>query len=434
MSSAEQWLPATWRRLTAAVTMLLHLVSAQTSDSLTLVNVLYHHGDRSPLRAYPTDPYQEKAWAHGFSQLTEVGVQQQYDLGVFLRNRYQHFLNKSYHVHELYVRSLDTDPALSSAYCVLAGLFPRTDGHTGGVTWQPVPVHTTASQQDHLLASPDPWCDVTDDVDEIDQRHQLLENYRELLQTLRNYTGLTEDGIAMVDIMADTLFCEEQHNMTLATWAKDALSLLRHKVLPEMISRRYRSTAQRRQAAGALLLKIIQDMSLSASGQLDGTKMFMYSAHDTNVMALLASMNLFDGRPVPYSTAVLVELHTLNHTHHVNVWLRNASRDGLHQLTLPGCDVDCPLSQFIELTKDTALPGATACSIFNLFPLRQLAIVLAISLSTGFTTLLCLFAVTSCCCPRRRLLPPKRYRKMFSEVVPEQVPMIGSSLGSDCDD
>ncbi len=36
-----------------------------------------------------------------------------------------------------------------------------------------------------------------------------------------------------------------------------------------------------------------------------------------------------------------------------------------------GCDVDCPLSQFIELTKDTALPGATACSIFNLFPLRQ---------------------------------------------------------------
>ena len=63
-----------------------------------------------------------------------------------------------------------------------------------------------------------------------------------------------------------------------------------------------------------------------------------------------------------------------------------------------------------------------------------MAIVLAISLSIGFTTLLCLFAVTSCCCPRRRRLPPKRYRKMFSEVVPEQVPMIGSSLGSDCDD
>ena len=53
-------------------------------------------------------------------------------------------------------------------------------------------------------------------------------------------------------------------------------------------------------------------------------------------MGLLASMNLFDGRPLPYSTAVLVELHKDNHTHYVNIWLRNASRDGLHQLTLPG--------------------------------------------------------------------------------------------------
>ena len=31
---------------------------------------------------------------------------------------------------------------------------------------------------------------------------------QELLHTLRNYTGLTEDDVDMVDIVADTLFCE----------------------------------------------------------------------------------------------------------------------------------------------------------------------------------------------------------------------------------
>ncbi|KAI0216995.1 Prostatic acid phosphatase [Lamellibrachia satsuma] len=435
MSSAEQWLAATWIRVTALAAILLHLVTCQTTDSLTLVNVLYHHGDRSPLRTFPTDPHQESAWPRGFGQLTQIGIQQQYDLGVFLRDRYHAFLNKSYHMHEIYVRSLDTDRALSSAYCVLAGLYPRIDVHapSGGMSWQPVPVHTVALELDYLLASTDPLCVATDGVDEVDQKLQLDDKYRGLIESLRNYTGLTADT-DIVDVLADTLYCEERHNMTLAPWARHALSELREKILPQMLSQRYNSASQKRQAAGALLGKMVQDMSRSAAGQLEGRKMFMYSTHDNTVLGLLASLRQFSGRPAPYSSAVLVELHRVNDTHFVNLWLRNASRDGLHQLTLPGCEADCPMAQFIELTRDSVLPGETGCSLFNLFPVRRLAKVLAVSVLTGFVTLLCLFAMTSFCCPRRRRLPAKRYRKMFSEVVPEQVPMIGSSLGSDCED
>ena len=67
--------------------------------TLEMVNVVYRHGARAPIEFYPNDPHKNE-WPDGAAQLTQNGMRIEYDLGIFLKERYvnnKKFLNKVYH-------------------------------------------------------------------------------------------------------------------------------------------------------------------------------------------------------------------------------------------------------------------------------------------------------------------------------------------------
>ncbi|KAH7718186.1 Histidine acid phosphatase family protein [Aphelenchoides avenae] len=117
------------------------------------------HGHRAPGHSFPTDPYQESYWPLGFAELTAKGMEDQMELGQWMRQRYVDelgLLSKTYDRREVYVRSTDIDRAILSGQCQMVGLY-RGSGQSGrdypeNPAWPTglitVPIHTVPRSQD----------------------------------------------------------------------------------------------------------------------------------------------------------------------------------------------------------------------------------------------------------------------------------------------
>ncbi|GAB6030609.1 hypothetical protein CHUAL_007470 [Chamberlinius hualienensis] len=80
-------------------------------------------------------------------------VEQQYELGEFMRRQYSGFLNASYVWNEVIVNSTNVDRTMMSAACHLAGLYPPAGEEKWNPTmpWQPIPIHTTQLDIDYVI-------------------------------------------------------------------------------------------------------------------------------------------------------------------------------------------------------------------------------------------------------------------------------------------
>lgn len=83
-----------------------------------------------------------------------MGKQQEYKLGVWLRQRYNDsVISNGYNPKNVLVNSSDIDRCLMSAELVLAGLFPPSKEEMWNnlnLKWQPIPVHTIPNEYDNV--------------------------------------------------------------------------------------------------------------------------------------------------------------------------------------------------------------------------------------------------------------------------------------------
>ncbi|GAB1286574.1 Lysosomal acid phosphatase [Apodemus speciosus] len=289
--------------------------------SLRFVTLLYRHGDRSPVKTYPKDPYQEEKWPQGFGQLTKVcpqeGMLQHWELGQALRQRYHGFLNTSYHRQEVYVRSTDFDRTLMSAEANLAGLFPPSEAQhfNPNISWQPIPVHTVPITEDRLLKFPLGPCpryeQLQNETRQTPEYQNMSIQNAQFLDMVANETGLANLTLETIWNVYDTLFCEQTHGLLLPPWASpqtvQRLSQLKDFSFLFLFGI-HEQVQKARLQGGVLLAQILKNLTLMATTS-QFPKLLVYSAHDTTLVALQMALNVYSGKQAPYASCHIFELY-----------------------------------------------------------------------------------------------------------------------------
>uniref|UniRef100_UPI0037E739D1 lysophosphatidic acid phosphatase type 6 n=1 Tax=Semicossyphus pulcher TaxID=241346 RepID=UPI0037E739D1 len=367
---------------------------------LKLVQVLFRHGARTPLKSIPDvmevqwvptlleppahthinyvvtdlhggpkppapveDGYRKNILTGGTfpGQLTTVGMQQLYELGKRLRRRYiedTHFLSSIFSPAEVYVRSTNIVRTIESAKCLVAGLFQQKQK-------DPVPILTSASESEILypnyhgckllkILGSHRWAESS-----------TLPDIAADLQSIQSALGIAAHQQVDFILIRDDMVARETHGLpcppALDTWRNKveqrAVDMICHVFEPSK-----RENLQL--CVGPLLHTLLAniDEKLQGSSSEPDRKLFLYSAHDTTLIPCLMALGVFDMRWPPYAADLTLELHQHRQTNQAFVKVSYIGQDQ----HIPGCSgVYCPLEEFKQVLSAYSLSSELYHSICN---------------------------------------------------------------------
>nr|XP_020443760.1 lysophosphatidic acid phosphatase type 6 [Monopterus albus]XP_020443761.1 lysophosphatidic acid phosphatase type 6 [Monopterus albus]XP_020443762.1 lysophosphatidic acid phosphatase type 6 [Monopterus albus]XP_020443763.1 lysophosphatidic acid phosphatase type 6 [Monopterus albus]XP_020443764.1 lysophosphatidic acid phosphatase type 6 [Monopterus albus] len=367
---------------------------------LKLVQVLFRHGARTPLKSIPDvmeaqwvptlleppahthmnyvvtdlhggprppspveDSYRRNVLSGGTfpGQLTTVGMQQLYELGTMLRRRYieeRPFLSSSFSPAEVYVRSTNIMRTIESAKCLIAGLFQQKQKET---------VHILTTEAESEILYPNYYgCKLL----KIQCSHRWAESstlpdIATDLQSIQNTLGITAHQHVDFILIRDDMVARETHGLpcplVLDTWRNKveqrAVDMICHIFEPS-------KRENLRLCVGPLLHTLLANTEekLQSTSSESKRKLFLYSVHDTTLMPCLMALGIFDMRWPPYAADLTLELYQHRQTNEAFVKVSYVGQDQ----HIPGCSgVYCPLQEFKQALSAYSLSSDLYQSLCN---------------------------------------------------------------------
>ncbi|XP_054161855.1 venom acid phosphatase Acph-1-like [Oppia nitens] len=298
-------------------------------STLKLLQIVHRHGDRAPTESYfpPNDPYKSiKYWPMGFNELTALGRYRMYSFGQFIRQEYHNYFGEQYSPREVYARSSLTDRCLESVSCLLAGAYPpkhfnwKWNDSTGSQqlssVWQPITVETFMPRnKDYTLNSRHcPICDL--ELSRVLQStgvQQFLKENNQFYRYLSDIVGTDIVTIADAHRLHDLLDIEISNDFYWShIWSKtEQLSIVNRLRESHIMSYTigWNSSVFKRFKAGGLIKELTANIMNVLNKLNDSKKLYVYSTHDINIIALLHALDIYDHNLPPFGASFLFELH-----------------------------------------------------------------------------------------------------------------------------
>ena len=321
------------------------------SDELVYVITVIRHGDRTPFAQLVNDPH---TWVDGPSQLTPLGMREQFQLGQQLRARYVQeipLLTETYRYDSIFVLANTIDRTIQSAESLLYGLYPLgtgaklSDGNYALPSgYQPIPIRTVADGST-LLMVPYPEYQkilkryIFGSTEWINKENAYKEKFKQWQDILGNKVQSLNDVLSI----GDTLIVRKAHNIPLPEGLskQDEADII--DLCEWALAFQFRNQKVAKLMGDQLFTQIKQDLEAAAT-QKDATKFTLYSGHDITILPLMKLMGKPLMDPPPYAAHMQIELYRTSTGHTVRVRYQGEYID--LPVMINGC---CSLEEFMAL-------------------------------------------------------------------------------------
>ncbi|KAJ8969813.1 hypothetical protein NQ314_001571 [Rhamnusium bicolor] len=281
------------------------------------------------------------------------GIERHYELGKWFRNRYTGFLSEEYSPNDIRVVSTDVDRTLMSAASNLAGLYPPPDSQiwNDDLLWEPIPIHTTASENDEILymgKECPKYIKLHDEFTSSDYFKNISIENKDLFEYISNHTGWNVTTLDEIGFLYSIFYIYQNYNASyIPAWANN-LDQEKFNYLAGLSFASLTFTDDlKRLRVGPFLNYLTNYFENVVENVTDTPKFLMLSAHDITLSSVLNGMGAYDNWPPEYASTIIWELRRNNSgMYYINLLYKKNSTNILEKLTVNGCTFNCAFDDF----------------------------------------------------------------------------------------
>ncbi|XP_043312631.1 lysophosphatidic acid phosphatase type 6 [Cervus canadensis] len=352
---------------------------------LKMVQVVFRHGARSPLKPLPQEDqqvewkpqlievppqtqldytvtnlaggpkphspfdsqYRETTLKGGMfaGQLTKVGMEQMFALGERLRKNYVEdipFLSPTFNPLEVFIRSTNIYRNLESTRCLLAGLFQRQKEG-------PVVIHTDEASSEVLYPNYQYCWNLQKRTRGRRQAASLQPGISEDLKKVKEGMGIASSDEVDFLVLLDNMAAEQVHKLPSCPTLKRFAWMIEQRAVDTASYILQWEDREGLQMAVGPFLHILESNLLKvvdpATPPSKTRKLYLYAAHDVTLMPLLMTLGIFDHKWPPFAVDLTMELYQHRES---KEWFVQLYYRGKEQVP-KGCpDRLCPLDKFLN--------------------------------------------------------------------------------------